>query len=97
MSVEFIPNNSKSYGFGTANQTWFTVLEQLKKNNIKVFDDADYSNDPLYVSKHDALKAFKIIKKYNFPNSCGKRMGSEESMKKIFLDFFERCDGFRTR
>lgn len=92
MTVEFIPRSKHCFGFGIANETWFHLLKTSKIREI--LNNPPLSNDPIRATKKQALACAEAIKnrqpiEFRFSNDI-------EKIKLMFIDFFEKCNGFST-
>ena len=92
MTVELIPNCDHCHQMGVANKTFFDMVNMSGMDKII---GSQTTNDEVNVSNHDALLLLDKLKKWSPPEGWGRGVGGQE-MKEYFIDFFRRCDGFRT-
>lgn len=92
MTVEFNPKSKSCYCFSVPNGTWFHLL---KTSIIKeILNNTPLTNDPIYATKQQAIKCAEAVKNWQ-PTEFW--FGSDpEKGKQMFIEFFERCNGFET-
>lgn len=92
MSVEFEPINENVFGLGVTNKTWFTLANT---SDIAKLIGEQRFNDPLIVGESISKKCSEAVKAWNPPAGWW-RSGNEDEGKKMFMEFFENCGGFKT-
>lgn len=92
MTVEFNPRSKHCLGLGIPNETWFHLLKTSKIREI--LNNPPLSNDPIRATKKQALACAEAIKNWQ-PTEFW--FGSDpEKGKLMFIEFFEKCNGFST-
>lgn len=93
MTVELNPKCNHCFLIGVANETFFSMVNDSGMSDVI---GEQKTNDPITVTSDQAMKCREKLRAWTPPNEWGGGF-QPEKMKKLFDEFFTRCDGFSTR